>query len=55
MATLADEVASDMARLLGEEGRGVAVAWGQRRFRALIGNPAVEYGRPSVASIPPRA
>lgn len=44
MATLADEGAGDMARLLGEEGRGVAVAWGQRRFRALIGNPAVEFG-----------
>lgn len=44
MATLAEEVASDMARLLGEEGRGVTVEWGQKRFRALIGNPAVEYG-----------
>lgn len=42
--TLADEVAGDVGRLLGEEGRGVRVAWGQKSFRALLGNPAVEYG-----------
>lgn len=41
---MAEEVAEDFARLLGEEGRGVRVAWGQKSFRALIGNPAVEYG-----------
>lgn len=42
--TMAEEVAEDFAKLLGEEGRGVRVAWGQKSFRALIGNPAVEYG-----------
>jgi len=42
--TLTEEVAEDFARLLGEEGRGVRVAWGQKSFRALIGSPSVEYG-----------
>ncbi|HQL24277.1 MAG TPA: hypothetical protein PKY95_07650 [candidate division Zixibacteria bacterium] len=42
--TLADEVSEDFSKLLGEEGRGVVVAWGQKSFRALIGNPAVEFG-----------